>query len=178
MPTQPCTTGSRTFSGSLPPSKPNQALMGGAHRVLPALPAASAPAPPCALQPALLPHTLRSCGPHCSPSSPPPSPHLQHRLTEGSLPHPPTRGLTAWTYQATCCSVCWRYRPCLALCHSSPLLTLGGLLGMTVVHPSKNDGEAGAPRTEAREPELDSRSLLFICFIYSSVCVLLMIPNS
>ena len=49
---------------------------------------------------------------------------------------------------------------------------------MTVVHPSKNDGEAGAPRTEAREPELDSRSLLFICFIYSSVCVLLMIPNS
>ena len=49
---------------------------------------------------------------------------------------------------------------------------------MTVVHPFKNNGEVGAPRTEAREPELSSRSLLLICFINSSECVLLIIPTS
>lgn len=180
VPIQPCTAGSRTFSGSLTPSKPNQALMRGAHRHS-QLSQQPLPWPlhvPCSL--ALPPHALRSCGPHCSPSSPPPSSHLQRRLAKGSLPHPPTRGLTTWTHQATCCSVCWRHRPRLVPCHSAPLLTLGGLLVVTVVHPSKNDGEVGAPRTEAREPELYSRCLLFICFIYSNCvcCVLLMIPNS
>lgn len=113
VPIQPGTAGSRTFSGSLPPSKPNQALMGGAHRWLPALPAASVPAPPRALQPGFASsHPLLLWAPLqpiqtttlTPPSTPPP---------RGVPPPPPTRGLTARTHQATC-SVGWRHRLRLA----------------------------------------------------------------